>query len=295
MTDHMADYLLPPLSWALVAGRRLSWREAGAGQQHLPLVLLHGIGSNSRAWAGQFARFAPDRRVLAWNAPGYVGSDGLPMGAPVAADYGQAALDWLDHLGVERCVVVGQSLGAIMATALARLAPGRVAALALASPASGYGVAPGQPLPEKVAARIEDLRRLGPEGLATARASRLLTGGASRQARAIVHTAMAEVVPAGYEQAVRLLAGADLARDVAQVRVPMLVLWGDQDVVTPPADCARIADAAAHAGLHATRAQIAGGGHAFATELPAAFNDAIAPLIAAADHNTHSHAHLLKD
>jgi pimeloyl-ACP methyl ester carboxylesterase len=244
---------------------------------------MHGIGSNSRAWAGQFARFSAERRVLAWNAPGYAGSDPLPMPAPVAEDYAAAALAWLDHLGIGRCVVVGQSLGAIMATALARLAPERVAALALASPASGYGVAPGDPLPDKVAARIEDVRRLGPAGLAAARAGRLLTAQASDEAFAMVQIAMAEVEPAGYEQAVRLLGGADLARDVAQVAgamAPMLVLWGSEDIVTPPAGCASIAQAAAP---YAARVQVQGGGHAFATEIPMAFNDAIAPLIAASD------------
>lgn len=274
----MGLYMLPPLISAPIAGWTLSWREAGSGNG-LPLVLMHGIGSNSRAWAGQFARFSAERRVLAWNAPGYAGSDPLPMPAPVAEDYAAAALAWLDHLGIGRCVVVGQSLGAIMATALARLAPERVAALALASPASGYGVAPGDPLPDKVAARIEDVRRLGPAGLAAARAGRLLTAQASDEAFAMVQIAMAEVEPAGYEQAVRLLGGADLVRDVADVTMPALVLWGAQDIVTPPAGCARIADAMPHA----ARAQVAGGGHAFATEIPVAFNETIAPLIAAAD------------
>jgi len=274
----MAPYHLPPLVEGMVEGRRQSWRQmvpAGAAGAALPLVLLHGIGSNSRAWAGQFAGFGQERPVYAWNAPGYAGSDPLPMPAPVAADYGAAVLAWLDHLEIGCCVMVGQSLGAIMATALARLAPRRLAALALASPASGYGVPAGEALPEKVAARIDDLNRLGPRGLADARAGRLLTGKAGEQARALVHEAMAEVVPHGYEQAVRLLAGSDLLKDVDGLAMPVMVLWGAEDVVTPPADCARVADAAAAA----YRVEVAGGGHAFASEVPEAFNAAIRPLI----------------
>lgn len=278
----MALYHLPPLVEGLVAGRRLSWRQMapdGLAADALPLVLLHGIGSSSRAWQGQFAGFGPERPVHAWNAPGYVGSDPLPMAWPIAADYGAAALAWLDFLGIERCVLVGQSLGAIMATALARLAPHRVAALALASPASGYRVPAGAPLPEKIAARIADLHTLGPSGLADARAHRLLTSAAGADARAIVHAAMAEVVPQGYEQAVHLLAGADLLENVTHLAIPTMVLWGGEDVVTPPADCAKVADAVPGA----LRVAVPGGGHAFATELPEAFNAAIRPLIATAE------------
>lgn len=279
----MALYHLPPLVEGLVTGRRLSWRHVvpdGAAAAALPLVLLHGIGSSSRAWQGQFAAFGQERPVFAWNAPGYAGSDPLPMAVPVAADYGAAALAWLDHFGIERCVLVGQSLGAIMATALARLAPRRIAALALASPASGYRVPPGTPLPEKIAARISDLHQLGPKGLADARAHRLLTSAAGAKARAIVHAAMAEVVPQGYEQAVHLLAGADLLENVTHLALPTMVLWGAEDVVTPPADCAKVADAVPSA----LRIEVSGGGHAFATELPGAFNAAIRPLVESAEH-----------
>lgn len=279
----MTLYHLPPLVESVVAGRRQSWRASvprpPSASAALPLVLLHGIGSNSRCWAGQFAGFGDERPVYGWNAPGYAGSDPLPMAAPVAADYAAAALDWLDHLGIERCVLIGQSLGAIMATALARMAPRRIAALALASPASGYGVPAGAPLPAKVAARIDDLRKLGPQGLADARANRLLTGRASAKARAIVHAAMAEIVPHGYEQAVRLLAGSDLLADIRGLTVPTMVLWGAEDVVTPPDGCARVADAAAAA----YRVELADGGHAFASEIPEAFNAAVRPLIAEAE------------
>lgn len=274
----MALYHEPPLSTAIVAGRRMAWREAGAGEG-IPLFLMHGIGSNARAWAGQFADFAGDRRVVAWNAPGYAGSDPLDGDAPDADDYARAALALMDHLGIARCVLVGQSLGAVMATALALRAPERVVALALASPAAGYGLPPGAPLTEALARRIEDVRTLGPAGLAAARADRLLTADASAEARAIVHAAMAEVVPDGYAQAVHLLAGADLPRAAAGLAVPCLVLWGGADVVTPPAACRRVAEAIPHA----WSVEIPGVGHAFATEAPVLFNHSLGRFLETAE------------
>lgn len=260
-----------------------SWREAGGtgarGDDALPLVLLHGIGSNAGSWVGQFEAFAPERRVIAWNAPGYGGSARLPAAAPVAGDYGAAVWRFLDRLGVARCLLVGQSLGAIMAVAAARIDPARVAALVLASPATGYGVAAGEDLPETIARRIADIRELGPEGMAERRAMRLVTERACAPVRALVRAAMASVDPDGYEQAVRLLAGSDLPALLDGVAVPGAVVWGGEDVVTPPAGCRRIAEAF----VGAQSIEIAGLGHAFATEGPQQFNETIRPILSAAD------------
>lgn len=272
------QYLEPALRSASLAGGSVAWREAGEGTG-LPLVLLHGIGSNARAWAGQFAAFASERRVIAWNAPGYAGSDPLPADWPLPHDYAATLAGLLDHLGVARCVLVGQSLGAVMATAFALAAPQRVAELVLASPAGGYRTPRGEPLPETVATRIADVGRMGPVAMAEARYARLLTDRASPDAHAIVRQAMAEIVPHGYAQAARLLAGADLPAAVAGLRVPTTVMWGARDVVTPPDACRRVAEA-----VPGGRVEIVPeGGHAFAIEIPDPFNQAVGEVLARAD------------
>jgi pimeloyl-ACP methyl ester carboxylesterase len=269
-------YLEPPLRTAIIGARRQAWREMGA-EGALPLFFMHGIGSNARAWAGQFAALSAQRRVLGWNAPGYDQSDPLETSWPTPDDYAVAALTLLDHLAIARCILIGQSLGAVMATALARRASDRIAALVLVSPASGYGRAPGSALPEAVAKRIADLEALEPIGFAERRAGRLLTAGALPEAREIVRRAMAEVTMRGYLQAARLLACADLARDVEGLPMPTQVLWGGADRITPPESCRSIATAAGVSGI-----ELPGLGHGLATEAPERFNDAIRPMLEAA-------------
>lgn len=275
-------YVMPPLRRACIGGRYQAWREAGprapADRDRLPLVLLHGIGSNARVWAAQFTTFAPERRVLAWNAPGYSGSD-LLDGDPRPSDYADALWRWLDTVRVDRCVFVGQSLGAVMAVAAALSDPSRVAGMALASPASGYAVPEGGPLPSSILQRIELIQHLGPKQVAAERAHRLLTEAAGPEARRLVTAAMSELVPPGYAQACRLLAHADLPSLAARLDVPVIVVWGSQDQITPPAACARVARAvpgARHVELH-------GAGHAAMVEVPDLFDAAIAPLLARAD------------
>ena len=272
------DYYEPPLSQAEIGGRRFTWREAGHGPG-LPLLLLHGIGSNARAWAGQFAGLSGRRRVIGWNAPGYGGTTPLASHWPSPDDYAGAALDLADHLGLRVFVLIGQSLGAVVAAAIVQRDSARVAALVLTSPASGYGASPADGLPASVESRLIELERSGPEGFAMARASRLLGSQSSGEARAIVRAAMAEVEPHGYAQAARLLAGADLPAAVAGMALPAMVVWGSEDVVTPPASCRAIARAM----RNADAIEMPGAGHAVATELPVLYNTTIAPLLDAAD------------
>jgi pimeloyl-ACP methyl ester carboxylesterase len=276
--ENDAPFLIPPLRRVQVGGAWRAWREHGAGSG-LPLLLLHGIGSNARLWAGQFGPLGRTRRTIAWNAPGYKGSDPLPLDWPTPAHYAEAAVRLLDHLAIDRCVVVGQSLGAVMAVGLEAVAPDRVAALVLASPAAGYAVSPGEALPPAVQSRIDDIRRLGPEAMADLRAPRLLSESASYAARELVRQAMAELEPQGYSQAARLLASADLVKAVATVRIPVLTIWGSADVITPPDRCRMVAEAAPGQNM----LELEGPGHAMPAEAPELFNPAVAGILRLAD------------
>jgi len=121
----------------------------------------------------------------------------------------------------------------------------RVTRLVLMSPASGYG-SPGKT--ERAASvrsgRLDSLVRLGIEGMASERSSRLLSENASAQQRAWVRWNMARLNEAGYRQAVELLCGDDIFSYLPPV-APVRVLCGGRDVVTPPAACAEVAAACA--------------------------------------------------
>ena len=74
---------LPDIQKADVGGRTVAWREAGeSGAGVPPIVFLHGIGSASDSWAGQLDHFSQFRRAVAWDAPGYGGSDRLETESP---------------------------------------------------------------------------------------------------------------------------------------------------------------------------------------------------------------------
>ncbi|MEM5367297.1 alpha/beta fold hydrolase [Paraburkholderia azotifigens] len=231
---------------AIAPQRVIGFREAGQAHADdaLPLVLLHGIGSGAASWVQQLEALGTTRRVFAWDAPGYGESTCVASPSPQASEYANALHEWLDVLGIERCVLVGHSLGAIVAGSFAASHAQRVAGLLLLSPAAGYGAAPEEVRASKRDSRLAMLAELGPRGLADQRSANMLSPHADAASRDWVRWNMSRIVPHGYAQATHLLANADLASDVAKFERRIAVAVGAEDTITPPSSCERIALAA---------------------------------------------------
>ncbi|WP_300303328.1 alpha/beta fold hydrolase [Ferrovibrio sp.] len=249
----------------------ISYLEAGNGP---PLVLLHGIGSAGRSFRHQLSGLSTRHRVIAWDAPGYGESSPLPQVHPSASDYAGALAVFLDALGIERCHLVGHSLGCLMAARFAVLHPARVLRLALSSIAAGHAALAAKERERLLAQRLEDVAVLGARGMAEKRGPRLLGPEAVPQmVRAVVDT-MAAIRSDGYAQAARMLSIGDIRADIATLpaALPVQVIYGDADVITPPARNLEIASLRPDMPVHV----IAGAGHALYLEKPDAFNAAIA-------------------
>lgn len=224
----------------------IAYRQAGSAER-VSHVLLHGIGSASASWAAQlaWAQGRTDVRLLAWDAPGYGQSAAVAPAWPQASDYAARLWAWLDAMQVhDPAVLVGHSLGAIMAASAALQHPDRVSRLILLSPARGYGDAPAAERERMVAARLANLQQLGPAGMARARAPAMLSPQARPEWIEAVERNMAAIDPAGYTQAVHLLANARLLADLGQLALPIRVASGEADTITAPAACDEVAGAA---------------------------------------------------
>jgi pimeloyl-ACP methyl ester carboxylesterase len=248
---------------------RTAFRRAGQGGP--VLVLLHGIGSASGSWVAQLDALSATHTVLAWDAPGYGQSEPLPDSQPTAHAYAQRMWAWLDALGFHQpLTLVGHSLGALMATAAAGEQSERVRSLVLLSPAAGYGQAAPELRQAKRDDRLHKLASLGPAGMAEQRGAAMLSPQAPPEMVAYVKATMARIHPAGYTQATHMLANADLASLLVQVRCPVTVACGEADTITPPAGCRALAQ---QAGLpEASYVSLGPVGHACALEAAPAVN-----------------------
>lgn len=260
---------LPDLRFAEVAlpalaGRRLSFMEAGQGQ---PVLLLHGIGANSMGWRFILAGLAPTARVIAWNAPGYLMSDPFAADSPRAEDYADAAVALLDALGVSGPAhVVGSSFGSLVGAALAACHPGRVGRLALLGTSRGQRWKGLEERARMLAMRASSIEQ-GGVALARSRWQALVAPDAGPVVAALVQGMVAATDARGLMPAARATDIADVVADFAPgITAPTLVVTGTQDRVNPPEVGAAVAAAIAGARLE----HPAGIGHLPELEAPAA-------------------------
>jgi pimeloyl-ACP methyl ester carboxylesterase len=220
------------------AGGILTCRRAGTGR---PMILLHGIGSGSGSFVHQLEALCGDFQLIAWDAPGYGGSDDPP--GPQIDHYVTALKHLLDALRVRRAVVVGHSLGALIGARLAFRHPETVSGLVLASPAAGHARLPADVAQAKYRTRLDRFEQLGIQDHATTRAPALLSATADAEQIALVAHGMRLLRPDGYRAAARILRDGDLISDVARISAPALVVCGTGDTITPPDGARRIAAA----------------------------------------------------
>ena len=117
-----------------VNGTDIAFYESGEG---FPLVMLHGGGPGASAWSNFGAAlpgFAESHRTILIDQPGF-GASGRPE---VVGNYYRHAADHvigvLDHLGIDRCHLLGNSLGGGTAMRLALERPETIARLVLMGP-----------------------------------------------------------------------------------------------------------------------------------------------------------------
>jgi pimeloyl-ACP methyl ester carboxylesterase len=230
---------VPATSRHRYVGDRFSYMESGRSDAD-SVLLLHGIGGNSLYWRFQFPGLADRFRLIAWNAPGYFLTDNLRAETPSARDYADALYDFASAVGVAHFAVIANSFGTRVAQCFAHYHPGRI------SCAVFTGTSLPQELPDDRASGLAARGKMIERGAYAfgERAAALVGPSASADTLVLVRQTVRATNPSGFMQAARFVASGDMPPLGSGLTMPLLMIQGDQDRVTPAeSNAARLAAA----------------------------------------------------
>lgn len=126
-----------PRSSMVRAGRVRTFSLEAGPPDAAAIVMLHGLGATNASLLPTLWDLATDYRVLAPDLPGH-GASSAPIARYDAAFFARWLAAYLDAVGVDRCVLLGNSLGGRISLEIALIEPERVSALVLLAPAVAF-------------------------------------------------------------------------------------------------------------------------------------------------------------
>ncbi|MGB3312935.1 MAG: alpha/beta hydrolase [Albidovulum sp.] len=207
---------------ALTAASGLSYRRAGTGQ---PLVLVHGYLGGSAQWQAEIDRFSAGYDVIAPDLPGFAASAGCN---PVDRIEGfvAAIIGLLDELGVTTFMLMGHSMGGMIAQEMAARHGDRVTRLVL------YGTGPLGVMPDRFETLDISRQRLRADGVAeTTRriGATWFRDGEQATGFGLVAALGAQASEAAAMGALDAMDHWDGRPAIPTLTMPSLVIWGDGD------------------------------------------------------------------
>lgn len=261
----------------------LNIRYLTAGNDGVPLVMLHGVGDSAVDWAWVLPMLGTKYRVIAPDLPGCGDSD-KPKREYTLEFLTQFLVDFLNTLQIERAVLIGNSLGGLITFRYAVSNPQQVAALVLVDPMGFSQVV--NPLLSNLtlpifgeAAINWSKTPLGAKQRAWARAALLFANPFKAPAEWLAEQERMALLPGFLEATLSILRSQVYALGQQQVvlgslselQMPTQVIWGVNDLVLPSFQ----ATDGAKRLVKGKQTLIPASGHLPQTERPESFTNAV--------------------
>jgi 3-oxoadipate enol-lactonase len=248
---------------------KVAYDDVGTG---LPIVFLHAFPLDRTMWVPQIEPISKAGfRVIALDLPEFGGTSADKQGFTIDRGSDLVAA-FLEALEIKKVVVVGLSMGGYVAMSLARRHSGMLAGMILADTRAAPDVPHVRANRDKL---ISAVQMNGPSAAADAMLPNLFSEPTRTTNPALIESVQQITLR---QSASGLIAGLRALRDrpdaapaLENVAVPILVLVGEFDTVTPLLAAARIAGTVRKSNL----SHIPGAGHLSNLENPEAFNAAV--------------------
>ena len=253
------------------SGARLLVTEEGEGS---PLVLTHGLGDDHRFWDPCVEMLAAHHRVVRWDIRGF-GASSKPDGPYDLPMYRDDLLAVFDALSLDKAHIVGISMGGVISQQFLVDHPDRLLSATLVSTSSEIS--------ERATAnwtRLAD--RVESRGFGKVDASRSFAAHFAEQNPELVAATNAQTLsndPKGYSAGTRAVSDYNFSEALAGVRLPVLIVQGLEDQLTPPGGSVRMSRAIQRSRL----LLLPGVGHNLPIEAPLLFDSALLAFTGAVD------------
>ena len=206
------------------------------------VLMLHGIGGGHLAFAPQVETFASaGYRAVAWDMPGYGHS--APIEPYTFKGLAQSCIQLIEALKCGSVVLLGHSMGGMVAQEVVARRPDLVSRLVLCGTSPAFGKPDGEWQREFIAQRTAplDAGRSMAE-LAETLVPQMVGPGSLPEGVRLATHCMGLVPAATYRRALECLLTFDRRRNLAEIHVPTLLLAGEHDRNAPPAVMKKMAE-----------------------------------------------------
>ena len=212
------------------------------GNQHSPLIFIHGVGMRGDVWAPQVEYFSSDYQVITYDFLGH-GESPLPTEEPILDDYVEQLNNLLKHLNLALISLVGHSMGALISVAFALKYPDKVKALVPINIAFNRSEEAQKEVLNRANKILQTKKILNIEQTLE-RWFKNKTSPDDLKRIDNVRNWLANTSPQGYGRAYRLFALSDkvFLNKLSRLRPPVLYLTGDEDPNSTPAMSQQMAE-----------------------------------------------------
>lgn len=242
-----ARWAPPPSQFVEIDGMSVHLRDQGRRDDPEPIVLLHGTSASLHTWEGWVKELARQRRVISLDLPGFGLTGPFPDGDYRVEHYTHFLLALLDHLRVNRVVLVGNSFGGQLAWRFALAHPERSARLVLVDAAGYPRNAESVPIGFRLAgipALAPLMGRLLPRSMIES-SVRNVYGDPDKVDDGLVERYYQLTLRAGNRQALRQrfaqAPSGELHERIGELELPTLIIWGGRDRLIPVSNAERFA------------------------------------------------------
>ena len=216
----------------------ITFSEKGSGS--LPIICLHGIGGDNLSFEHQLDDLSKSARIISWNMPGYNGS--LPLEEMSFKNLSERLLKFLDDLKVDKAILLGQSIGGMIAQEFYFHFPERVQGLILIATTSAFGGKNEDFKKSFLEARLKPLNSgRNMYELAKSFIPEILNDSASKEVISHAINSMSKIPLNIYKQVIECLITFDRYNDSAKILVPCCLIAGSEDLNAPSNTMKKIA------------------------------------------------------